>query len=95
MIVFLLIVVCIRAFNLGEDSYLLIAINNILVILTVILFLLGILFEVSVIKRVRNTGRKSMLILASILCLIFFQAYFVVVGFIDSVFQIRIRLNNA
>ncbi|GMQ57647.1 hypothetical protein AN1V17_20420 [Vallitalea sediminicola] len=95
IIIFLLIVICTKAFNLSSDSYLLIAINNILVILTLMLFLLGILFEVSVIKRVRNAGRRSLLILVAIFCLIFFQAYFVVAGFIDSVFQIRVKLNNA
>ncbi|MCT4685990.1 DUF2232 domain-containing protein [Vallitalea sp.] len=93
MIVFLLIAICTKA--LSSNSYLLIAINNILVILTVMLFLLGILFEISVIKRVRSVGRRSLLILVSIFCLVFFQAYFVVVGFIDSVFQIRVKLNNA
>ncbi|QUH29482.1 DUF2232 domain-containing protein [Vallitalea guaymasensis] len=95
MIVFLLITICTKAFNLSSNSYFLIAINNILVILTVMLFLLGILFEVSVIKRVRSAGRRSLLILVSIFCLVFFQAYFVVAGFIDSVFQIRVKLNNA
>ena len=91
---FLLILFLVKAFLVDDKSNIMIAINNIIVIIVVILFFLGILFEMSMIKRVRNVGRRVLLILVSIFCLLFFQAYFVVAGFIDSVFQLRVKLNN-
>ncbi|GKX30646.1 hypothetical protein SH1V18_31260 [Vallitalea longa] len=92
---FLMIVIIAKALYLNGKSNLMVAIDNILVIIVVLLFFLGILFEMSIIKRVRNAGRRILLILVSVFCLIFFQAYFVVAGFIDSIFQIRVKLNNA
>lgn len=92
---FLLIAILTKTLYLDDESSFMIAINNILVIIVVMLFFLGVLFEMSMIKRVRSAGRRVLLILVSIFCLIFFQAYFVVAGFIDSIFQIRVKLNNA
>lgn len=91
MIFFLIIIFCTKAFS---NSYLNVAINNLLVILTLMLFLVGILFELFMITRTKSTGQRTLLIIVSLICLIFFQSYFVVVGFVDSAFQIRKKLKN-
>ncbi|MCT4542049.1 MAG: YybS family protein [Vallitalea sp.] len=95
MLIFLIAIYCIHEFIINTNSYVYIAIDNMLLILMVMLFLLGILLELFMIKKVRNAGKRMLYIAILIFCLIFFQAYFIIVGFIDSLFHLRRKLNNA
>ncbi|QUI20934.1 DUF2232 domain-containing protein [Vallitalea pronyensis] len=94
IIFFLLGVMLIKAFITDGSNLLLIAINNLLIILIVMLFLLGILFEVFMIMRTESGRQKFFLIMMSVFCLIFFKTYFVIAGFIEGTFQMRSKLNK-
>jgi hypothetical protein len=91
MILFLIFIFIFRAISYN-DSYIIIAIDNLLIILMCVLFFVGLLFEIFMIKLAKNNGQKVLRIIVSIFCLIFFQSYFVFVGFIDGIFQIKNKL---
>lgn len=95
IIFFLIGVLIIKAFITDSSSFLLVATNNLMIILLFMLFLLGMLFEIFMIMRAESKQHKFFLIMMSIFCLIFFKTYFVIAGFIEGTFQIRRRLSKA
>ncbi|TCT13135.1 putative membrane protein DUF2232 [Natranaerovirga pectinivora] len=86
-LLFFLIIIVLQ--GLTEHYSFVMTTSNLIVICIFILFSVGILFEIYLIKVAKNFGMKIVLLLISIICLLFMPFYFVVIGVVEILFKIR------